>query len=465
MSLGERSLRWTNISSCWSLFLLRGPSPAGLRLLGVLLGFSALKDLLWSLAGYFAFNFPDRFFWPYLPVPRLPYDAVGSWLVSLHQVIATLGSLALIAGVFPRLGAVLLLFGYGYPFLADRAAYTNNIYVFLVFLSFYLLGSGRDPRAAAAAGRGIQLFISSIYLTGAVTKLDGFWCSGAILREALFTYQDVYGRWIGMDLPYVFQALSLGTIGVELLLALGLWHRRTRAWAMLCGIALHAGIEFFLPVRMFSYLMAGSYLLFLDHSHHLKIEAYLERRGPLWRATSALAVAWLINRFFARITGNYEYSVTSDFPLVSSFIALAALSRVERRALSPARSLVTPLLRKTLPALLLFQGWLLLKPAFGRGTDFSFRLFTETVQLKVNLWTMEDGAWVSRNLYGASHRWNPTTPKHTWGNWVDERATLEAYSRWAARSFPEAERVRVEAQVWRNLGDMETFQWEQPAPR
>jgi hypothetical protein len=434
-----------------------------MRLLGVALGLNALKDLLWSVVSYTAYDFPHRFLWPYLAVPRVPFDALGVRISAGFQTLAIAGSLALIAGVLPRVGAALLLGCYGYSFVADRLAYTNNLHVFLVLLSCYLLGAGRDPRATAAAGRAAQLFIASIYLTGALTKVSALWCSGAILREALFTYQDIYTRWINLDLPVTFRLLSLGTIGVELLLGLGLWHRRARPWAIAVGVALHAGIEFFLPVRMFSYLMVASYLLFLDRRTARRIASVIERVGPLPRALVGLGAVWLLNLFFARFTGNYEPTEQARDPLLAGLAALAALSALGLKKPCPARSRVFPALRGALPLALALQLGLLVKPALGAGTDFSFRLFTEIVKLRVELWVQQRGAWQQVYLYGASHRWNSEHALYTWGNWADERIFLDAYASWVAAAYRhKAERVRVVAYLERNLAPPEEHRWERP---
>ena len=85
---------------------------------------------------------------------------------------------------------------------------------------------------------------------------------------------------------------------------------------------------------------------------------------------------WLLNRFFARYTGNYEYTPQSDVPLLTSFLALSLASAIPVTTLLPARTRVFRALRVALPLALLLHGAMLLKPLFGATNEFSFRLFT-----------------------------------------------------------------------------------------
>lgn len=450
----------------WTRFLLGGPSPAALRLIGVALGAVGLKDLLWSIVAYDALAVPGRFVWPYLNVPRIPYGGAWGFLPTALQITATLASLALVAGVASRAAAIALFGCYAYSFLGDRLAYTNNVYVFLTFLLAYAAGAGPDPRAGQAAGRFLQLFVASIYLTGGLTKLTPVWLSGAVFREALFNYQEVYRRLIGYDSPAAFRVMACGVVACELFLAFGLWHKKTRPWAVALGVALHAGIELFVPVRMFSYLMVASYALFAERAWARHTSRALDRSGPLTRALAVLGVTWLINRLFVRVTGCYEYTRFADLPLIVSVPIVGLLSRTLPPVASwPVRSRAFAGLKAVLPAVLVLHAALLLKPAFGGRTDFSFRIFTGVLRVRPELWALEGGAWQQRPLDGINHRWNDQHALFIWASWVDERPVFEAYAHWAAGRLEGAEALRLDVQVSEDLAPPRLERWELPLRR
>jgi vitamin K-dependent gamma-carboxylase-like protein len=437
-----------------------------MRLFGVALGAIGLKDLLTSLVAYHALAFRDHFVWPYLELPRLPYTGPWGWLPTAFQIVATLASLALVAGVAPRVASLALLGTYAYSFVGDRLAYTNNVYVFLLFLAAHALGSGPDPRVGRAVGRAVQLVVASIYVTGGVTKLTPFWFSGAILREALYGYQNIYRQLIDYDSPPAFRAIAGGVVATELFLAFGLWHKATRPFAIALGVALHAGIELLIPVRLFSYLMVASYLLFADGPAVRRADAALRRLAPFLRALAGLGAVWLLNRFFVHVTGTYEYAPLADLPLLIAVPSVGLLGwALPATARAPRPSRALPLLRAALPALLSVHVALLLKPAFGGTTDFAFRIFTDLLAVRVELWALEGDAWQKRPIDGVDRRWSDQHFTYTWTRWRDERPLLEAYAHWAAGHLRGARAVRLEVQVAQDLGPARVERWELPSTR
>ena len=65
-------------------------------------------------------------------------------------------------------------------------------------------------------------------------------------------------------LDQVADAVAIGTIVVEYTLSVGLFVRPLQKWLMPIGMALHAGMYVFLPVKAFSALMWVMYLSYLD---------------------------------------------------------------------------------------------------------------------------------------------------------------------------------------------------------
>jgi hypothetical protein len=59
-------------------------------------------------------------------------------------------------------------------------------------------------------------------------------------------------------------AASIGTVALELTLAVGLWVRRARRWLVPTGIGFHVFVYVTLPVTVFSALSCVLYLAYFD---------------------------------------------------------------------------------------------------------------------------------------------------------------------------------------------------------
>jgi hypothetical protein len=99
-----------------------------------------------------------------------------------------------------------------------------------------------------------------VYAFAGLAKLNGSFLSGDVLeargREPLSSVGEP-----------VLVAAAIGTVCVELFLAVGLWSPRLQRVAIPLGIGFHlaivVGIENFLPLIPFAMLMWSSYALFL----------------------------------------------------------------------------------------------------------------------------------------------------------------------------------------------------------
>ena len=63
---------------------------------------------------------------------------------------------------------------------------------------------------------------------------------------------------------WIFSVLAFVTVFLEFSLPLALWFRRTRPFAILVETGFHLQIALFMEIRVFSYAVIGSYLLFLE---------------------------------------------------------------------------------------------------------------------------------------------------------------------------------------------------------
>jgi hypothetical protein len=110
--------------------------------------------------------------------------------------------------------------------------------------------------------RMLQVFVSVLYLTTTIGKLTPDWFDGSIfeaLDKGRFLKGPFKATLLGL-FPPVFMAWW--TLFAEGLLAVGLWHPKTRRFTAWCGIALHLGIDAMMNVTTFSYLMISLYLCF-----------------------------------------------------------------------------------------------------------------------------------------------------------------------------------------------------------
>lgn len=106
--------------------------------------------------------------------------------------------------------------------------------------------------------------LTAVYFWGAVDKLVPGWLRGDKFEAQILFY--IFGS-DPPDIPgwrAVVVALSLGTVALELALAVGLWFRRARRWLIPAGIGFHIFIYLTLPVTVFSALSCLLYLAYFD---------------------------------------------------------------------------------------------------------------------------------------------------------------------------------------------------------
>lgn len=253
---------------------------------------------------------PDQWHLPYaiaLPAPSI--DA-GVTLCEVQGVAGVLIAL----GVAPRSAAWVALVCQGWLFGVSQLNFRNHVYLLLLALLCVALapsdarlsptGALRNlwrkrrglPRVGSAqrafaglAVRWIQSQIAIVYLWSGVHKLvlgfgDGYpLCVflGRELRRGTSAKLLGHARapeWAAALLDPSTSALSreacrsgvpswvvagsIATIVVELALPFALLRRRSVAWAIAVGVALHGTILWSMDVYTFGFLMVGSYALF-----------------------------------------------------------------------------------------------------------------------------------------------------------------------------------------------------------
>ncbi len=244
--------------------------------IGALLFWHALqaaRDL--ETLGYFG----DHFHLSFLPEALVPSRAVYTVLLAARLLCAVLISV----GSFPRTALFASALAGVYTLLCDRIGYHHNrwaldCYSFLLAFSpcgraFALVGPPSTPASRMGllwAARLAQLQVSIVYIASGGSKLlDSDWRNGIVIadRFARYGYQAI-AHGVPRSLvallsePSWTSAIAKVAIATELLLAIGLWMKRTRVFALWWGVMFHLTIEVTSQVETFTWLTLTMYALF-----------------------------------------------------------------------------------------------------------------------------------------------------------------------------------------------------------
>lgn len=244
------------------------------------------------------FAIEGGFHLPYLSF--LPHVSSSTY-ETLHTLQYPL-ILLLAIGLLARPACIGLLLTQGYIFFADQMNFRNHPYFFLlilVILAFAPLDDALSIRSVLRAVRRrlpipqallgsrrpltaqrlIQTQVCIVYFYSGVHKLHPVFLRGDVLGDVLAPgmFTGLSGSLFGMlpagwheglqgflVAPATLSAMAVGTALTELSLALLLWFRPTRKAAMIVGIVMHLSIGLLMDIRVFSFAMIASYLLFLD---------------------------------------------------------------------------------------------------------------------------------------------------------------------------------------------------------
>jgi hypothetical protein len=241
--------------------------------LGLLLLVNALRSMRELEDGYFG----DVFHWPIVPEALVPSRPVYLGIVIAQTLLAVL----VVTGhrARPALLASALLGAYG--LFCDRLQFHNNrwaLFCYAALLAFapcdrtFRLGASNAPRIGPLwAARLAHLQLSIVYLASGGSKLvDADWRGGRVLLERFRLYgQQALDSGVPsgvvdwMSRADVTSLLAKLAIATELLLAVGLWPRRTRVFALWWGVWFHLVIEATSRVEGFTWLTLAVYVLFV----------------------------------------------------------------------------------------------------------------------------------------------------------------------------------------------------------
>lgn len=255
--------------------LTAGSTPVGAA--RVAMGAAALLEALLVAPHLRATTDPERLRLPvtgWLPAPD------GTW-AELFIVLWILVAAAFLLGWQTRIAGGLLVGVFSYTLLLDHQLYSNHLYLMVLLTGLLTLGNAGAALSLDARRRGaqapvkaaavkaavvkawpivlIRLQVSIVYGFAAITKLNLVYLSGLVLRHQIPVPAIQH-------LPFwVFSVAAFASVTTEAFLAVALWSRRLRVWALVVGMGFHLSIVALLQTPAlvtFALVMLSAYLSF-----------------------------------------------------------------------------------------------------------------------------------------------------------------------------------------------------------
>jgi Vitamin K-dependent gamma-carboxylase len=298
----ERIRRWRDeIGAADALVVAR--VAVGLLLLQV-----TARAWLELKVGYFG----DVFHWPMIPealvVPASGYEA----LLVAQALLAVLVVAGLRARAALFASAVLGM----YVLFCDRLQFHNNrlaLATYALLLAFTPCERrwGSREEGPLWAARLAQVQVAIVYLASGGSKLiDPDWRDGRVILTRFLLYGENAVRngvprsvVDALSTPTVASLLAAVAIATEVSLAVAVWPRRTRAFALWWGVGFHLTIEATSRVEGFTWLTLAMYALFATPDVRARRFVYDEAKPWQRRAARVVrALDWLARFHFESAT-------------------------------------------------------------------------------------------------------------------------------------------------------------------
>lgn len=232
---------------------------------------------LWPIASaaFGGDTYHDHFHHPYVSW----YPEFGTTGYTITLAVGIAAAIAFSVGWLTRAAGAAAATVVGYHlFLSTTHVHNNRAYLFAVLAILAMAPCGRtlsiDSWRAAKAGRPLEatapawtlwllrIECASVYGASGLSKLiDPDWFGGTV-TWARVTAQETMVRASILPDPVADLLLNRsfhsfaakGIVLTELFIAVGLWWRPIRRWAVLAAIVFHVMIEFSAEVQIFSYV-------------------------------------------------------------------------------------------------------------------------------------------------------------------------------------------------------------------
>jgi hypothetical protein len=126
---------------------------------------------------------------------------------------------------------------------------------------------------------GFMIQISYVYFFTALHKLQGkSWLNGTAIYYTMRVQDFNATNWnIPLTKNYYFVVLgTYFTLFWELSFAFLVWFRETKFYVLVLGVVLHIGIWIFMRIDNFSWIMIGSYFVFITDNEYYNIKMRLK---------------------------------------------------------------------------------------------------------------------------------------------------------------------------------------------
>ncbi len=187
--------------------------------------------------------------------------------VHVYLMVSLLAAMAITTGWRTAPAAAVLTFVNVGVLLWDQQTYSSHRLLMTLLVAYLIFARSDAVWSVAPRGGTVpwwpQLLmmtqLSVCYFFAAISKISVVFLSGAPLS-----------LWVWVPLPWwMFTLMAVGTVVVELYLAVGLWWPSSRRKAALLGVLLHMGIVTMLkdetvPLIAFAITCLGLYWLFLS---------------------------------------------------------------------------------------------------------------------------------------------------------------------------------------------------------
>ncbi|MGA2451854.1 MAG: HTTM domain-containing protein [Polyangiaceae bacterium] len=226
--------------------------------------------------GYFG----DFFHVPFLAEAYVPSRLVYTGILASMLLLAALSVVGVCARLALGASAILGI----YVLLCDRLQFHQNRYALFCIAgllslspcdrSFVVVKRVTSPVSRIGplwAQRLAQGQLSVIYLAAGGGKFfDADWRKGLVLADLLrhYTRRPWNGALEARAIDFITDPATAGVlakvvIATELFLAVGLWYRRTRVFALWWGVWFHLAIQLTLHPEFFTWIVFAGYALFV----------------------------------------------------------------------------------------------------------------------------------------------------------------------------------------------------------
>lgn len=224
------------------------------------------------------------------------FAPTASWMGNAHVAVLALGTVLLLLGAWPRIGAFLIFVAH--TSLQHRTPQILNsgdrLFAIVALLAVTMpLGHrwsvaswwrGRRGQIAPYASiwglRLLQIQIAYVYAnTGMSKAIVPRWRHGRALYDILAS--PVFAEWPSyVQLSPIIYAMTWGTLVFEFGFPTLVWLRKVKPYVLIAGVGFHLMIDVLMLIPMFSWIMIVSYGAFLEDGWIHRLERRLGLRKP-----------------------------------------------------------------------------------------------------------------------------------------------------------------------------------------